>query len=230
MRDAKYGGASKTNNTKMNSIFFDYDGVIVDSLECAVKKFNLLMKKFKKSVNVTPEVVRANWKGGWQTLYKNVFGFTEGEIPAAASMYKELGNEDATSIKVFVGMERVIRELSEIYKLYIVSSNYSDNIKSVLAFHHLNQYFGKIFGQDILNPIQKPDPAFIRFPIKELGIQNKDVISIGDSVDDVVMAQAAGIKVIACSWGWQLRKDLVTLNPDKIVDTPEQLLKVIKVF
>ena len=50
---------------------------------------------------------------------------------------------------------------------------------------------------------------------------------IGDEARDIKASKKSGIKSIAVTWGFQDEATLRRLNPDFIVKTPEDILKII---
>ncbi len=216
------------NEIMKKHLFFDYDGVLVDSLLISVENDNLLMKYYNKSIHVTPEMIRKKWGRGWRVLYTEIFGFKEEEINDAAAIRKRLAKERGLIPPIIKGIPKVISDLARNFSLYIISSASSENIKRTLKVHHLDKFFQKIYGNDLLPSIYKPDPRYFLLPLQELGIDISEVIAyIGDSIDDVVCARGAGFPIIACSWGWQYRDDLLAAQPDILIDKPDQLKGVI---
>lgn len=69
----------------------------------------------------------------------------------------------------------------------------------------------------------KPDPEMLDKLSSMSGFEKSEIVMIGDSEHDVKMAQAAGVDVIAVSWGARSRKQLLQLNPTKVVDSMEEL-------
>ncbi|MBK7488721.1 MAG: HAD hydrolase-like protein [Bacteroidales bacterium] len=49
------------------------------------------------------------------------------------------------------------------------------------------------------------------------------IVYVGDETRDIEACQAAGIPVIAVSWGLNRRELLASLSPDQIADRPEEL-------
>ncbi len=210
----------------IKAIIFDYDGVIVDSLAVAVEKDNLMLAHYGKSLRVTDKMIRANWGGGWRKLYTDLMGFTEAEIAEASAVRKELGRSVRLP-EVFSGMPEVLKSFAARFPLYIVSSSGADDIYRVLKSHNLDQLITRIFGQDTLGDVHKQNPAYLLRPLAEVRLGAGEVLSVGDSVDDVQMSRAAGVPVVACSWGWQARVDLERAKPDVLVSSPHELLNAI---
>ncbi len=83
--------------------------------------------------------------------------------------------------------------------------------------------FRHVIGQRVGFP-PKPDPMSALELCAVLGVAPAEAALVGDSEIDVRTARAAGLRAIACTWGFRARAVLVAERPDAIVDHPEQVL------
>lgn len=210
------------------SIFFDYDGVIVDSIGISTEGYNMMLKHYGKPANLTVDIVRKNWGHGWRGMYTKVMGIKEEDINEASKARGELMMKSGLTPEVFKGMKEVVADLAKDFDLYIISSSNSKRIIKTLNTNGMDKYFKKVYAQDNLKGIYKPDPQYLLVPMKELGLNKENVIVIGDGMEDIHGAHAAGLKVIACSWGWQFREVLMIAKPNVLVDTPKQLEEAVR--
>lgn len=81
--------------------------------------------------------------------------------------------------------------------------------------------FGAIVGGDTL-PMRKPDPGHIAGTLAQLGTPVKWAAMVGDSANDVNAAKAAGIPVVAVSFGYT-RIPVHDLGADVVIDHFDQL-------
>ncbi len=91
-------------------------------------------------------------------------------------------------------------------------------LKNLGVFH----YFEIVISGDTL-PLKKPDPAQLLHGAEFFGIAPKDGIMIGDSVNDVNAARAAGFGIICLSYGYNHGIDIRTMEPDLIIDSFKEL-------
>jgi len=66
---------------------------------------------------------------------------------------------------------------------------------------------------------RKPDPAPIFYACQQLGIAPEESVVIGDSINDVQAARAAGCRVLAVPYGYNEGQPVEALNADAIVPT-----------
>ncbi len=81
--------------------------------------------------------------------------------------------------------------------------------------------FEAICGQDTF-PFKKPDPRHLVETIKMAGGDMEHAVMIGDSVTDIDTAKAAGLPVIAVSFGYSDRP-VAEYEPSHVIDHFDQL-------
>lgn len=74
----------------------------------------------------------------------------------------------------------------------------------------------------------KPDPEMLILALEELGLSNNEVLYVGDTEVDLLTAKNANLKSIAVTWGFRTKKELLKNSPDFVIDSPLDLLEIIK--
>ena len=74
---------------------------------------------------------------------------------------------------------------------------------------------------------KKPDPAVELDIMANLGVSAEETIHIGDSDVDVHTAKNAGVKCIACTWGFRSEESLVKCDPEFLARKPQDILKIL---
>lgn len=69
----------------------------------------------------------------------------------------------------------------------------------------------------------KPDPTPLLVALDKIGRLADEAVYLGDATVDVLAARAAGMPVVAVTWGAGTRDDLLAAGPDAIVDTVDEL-------
>ena len=77
------------------------------------------------------------------------------------------------------------------------------------------------------NVARKPDPQIV-YDILLDRSDKSETLYIGDSLVDAETAQAAGVKLILCTWGFCTEEQLMTANPDYMVHHPAEILPIIE--
>ena len=60
-------------------------------------------------------------------------------------------------------------------------------------------------------------------------VEKENCYYVGDSEVDVKTAHNAEIKCIACTWGFRSKSVLENENPEYIIDSPEEILRIVGV-
>lgn len=201
-------------------LIFDYDGVIVDSLEVFMKYFIKACKQ-----EGYPEI--ATKKEFLQLFQGNMFdqmmkkGMDKKTILNIVYTLKEGLETHQHQINLFPDMKSVLRDLSREHKLIISTSNETNVVRKHLKKENIDSLFDEIYGSDI-------EPSKVK---KIQIIQNKNpsgkYFYIGDTIGDILEGKEAKVQTIAVSWGWHTKEELLKVKPDHIVDKPINLLTVL---
>jgi HAD superfamily hydrolase (TIGR01549 family) len=207
-------------------IIFDFDGTIADTFDVGIEVINRLTGLYDspemgpKEIKIfrdlgVREAMRAMKKNGmsWVKLLK-----------VGRRIQKEL-NKEMGRIKVFTGVEKVIRKLKvDGYILGILSTNTKKNINDFLRMNRLDKMFDYVEKSGIILGKTRR----LKRIMKRRGLDPGDVIYIGDEVKDIVSCKKLGIKIIVVTWGWNAEKRLMGYKPDWIVKKPEDILYAIR--
>ena len=74
---------------------------------------------------------------------------------------------------------------------------------------------------------RKPHPQIV-YDILLDRSDKSETLYIGDSLVDAETAQAAGVKLVLCTWGFCTEEQLMTANPDYMVHHPAEILPIIE--
>lgn len=87
--------------------------------------------------------------------------------------------------------------------------------------------FSAVSG-DELNQPRKPDPTRALAIAKKIAVAAEDVAYFGDTAVDIQTALNAGFLAVGVTWGFRPRSELVNSGAQVIVDTPQEILDLIK--
>jgi len=108
------------------------------------------------------------------------------------NIYMELIPE----IQLFPGVREILSRYRGKYHLAIASSSHNREIKALLQFHGLNDYFDLIFGGDMVEQ-KKPDPEIYLKVQQELKIKPHECIAFEDSAHGLNSAKNAKMYGVA---------------------------------
>jgi len=87
--------------------------------------------------------------------------------------------------------------------------------------------FDLILSGDSL-PRKKPDPLPLRYAAIYYEAEPKDLLLVGDSLNDSLAARAAGCPVVLLPYGYYGGKDVREQDCDAVIDSLPEVLKLIK--
>jgi phosphoglycolate phosphatase len=212
---------------------FDLDGTLVDSAPDISHALNSALISSSLPA-VGEQIVRSYIGEGAQRLvHRAITRQYEGvaNINLYDQVSKKFLNNYAKNIfiksKIYPKVEETLQELKirEIDLGCVTNKPYEFAI-SLLKAAGLFNYFAVVVGGDSLSK-KKPNPAPIIYAIKKLGAKKKYTSMIGDSLTDLNAAKNAGVQSICVSYGYSGGIDLSTHNPDRIINSMEELPKVI---
>ncbi|MGE4323597.1 MAG: HAD-IA family hydrolase [Sphingobium sp.] len=115
--------------------------------------------------------------------------------------FHDLRREGVVSEPLYPGMAELVRELDSAGWLLGVATGKSDRgLRLCLARHGLTAHFVTLQTAD-RHP-SKPDPSMLRAAMDEAGAIAQSTLMIGDTVFDIAMGVAAGVRSIGVAWGY----------------------------
>ncbi len=206
------------------AVVFDLDGTLVDTAPDLTAATNhVLARHGRRPVSV--EEVRAMVGRGARRLIERGFAATGAPVDMARmddlyglfiAHYRD--NIDAAS-RPFPGTPELLERCRDAGFAIGICTNKIESL-SVLLIERLGltRHFGAIVGADTIG-VAKPDPAPYRETLKRLGAKGASVM-VGDSETDILTARAAGVPVIAVTFGYTDRP-VETFAPDHLAHDME---------
>jgi phosphoglycolate phosphatase len=203
----------------MKLFLFDFDGVLVDSLDVYEKTVTACLKKINQPLTRGREEFLELFEGNfYESLVKKGVDLNE-FMKASVDILAQVNFKD---IKPIAAVVPVVRKLHKNHTLIVVSSNESSSIKEALALFHYNGYFREILGSDFM--FSKKEK--ILYAIKKYQVAPQDIYYIGDTTGDIKEGKQAGVKTVGVTWGWHSKEKMASAKPDYLFDTPQKLLQL----
>ncbi len=198
-------------------LLFDFDGVVVDSLEFYETSVNLCLERMGRP----PLESRNDFLGLFdENFYDGISRRNIDPEEFTKTTYMVAPELDFSKIKLHTDVLDIIGNLRKDHVLSLISSNSTHAIRYI--YSGIDSYFEHVLGYEFMfSKIEK-----IRHEMERTGIPQARTFYIGDTLGDIKEAKTAGVKTIAVTWGWHSRDRLAAIEPDYIVDTPQELLKV----
>ena len=210
-------------------LLFDLDGTLVDTAPEMHSALNILLKEQGMN-SVEYNDVRPFVSHGVMGIFSVVFDDDPKINGNRYNRYLRLcENILGSEASLFDGMNMVIKQLEENNHLWGVVTNKSHRFANPLLekLGIIDKAICLITRDDV--EFAKPHPQPILKALKEVKLkEGQHCFYIGDSSKDIESAKSAGIRSIACSYGYRMEND----HPEKwgadfCVDKPIEILNVI---
>ena len=203
----------------MKLLLFDFDGVLVDSLDVYEKTVTDCLQIINQPLTRGREEFLELFEGNfYESLVKKGVDL-DAFMRASVDILTQVNFKD---IKPIDSVVPVVRELHKNHCLIVISSNESSSIKEALELFHYDGYFREILGSDFM--FSKKDK--ILYAIKKYQVAPQDIYYIGDTTGDIKEGKQAGVKTVGVTWGWHGKEKMAAAKPDYLFDKPEELLQL----
>ena len=175
----------------LKAIVFDYNGTLVDDLDLAVESYlragcergyPLDRERVRQHISQPPSAKRGLYFGAvsdaeWEAL-----------IGRRKQIYAELARSD---FKLFPQTEKALTELSRRFRLGVLSNTFRSLYEMLFPLHLAGLFQASLFFDEV--PVPKPSPAPMQAMLQAMKIRPRECGYVGDAVEDVQMARAAGV-------------------------------------
>jgi pyrophosphatase PpaX len=208
----------------LRTVVFDLDGTLIDSEGLILASYRHTMRTH---LGATPP--DAAWRatiGRPLAIQVRDFARSDEEADAMVRTYTEhnLANHDLL-VRPFAGIAACIDALRERgLRLAIATSKRRVATRMGLAACGLPEaWFASIVTADDVTRF-KPEPEPVLKALAEAGeTEPRCAVYVGDSVHDMRSGRAAGTWTVGVLWGPNGPDVLAPENPDRLVETPEEL-------
>ena len=211
-------------------VIFDLDGTLLNTLDDLKNSVNFALTECGFEKRSREEVCSFVGNGIEKLVRRSVPQNTsEGDFKRCFEIFKShyrIHSEDLT--EEYSGITKMLTALKNDDVLLAVVSNKADFAVKTLCDKYFPDLFNCAFGERE-GIKRKPCPDSVNEVINTLGVKKELCFYVGDSDVDVKTAYNAGIKCIACSWGFRSKDVLKRENPEYIIDSPDEILNIVGV-
>lgn len=211
-----------------DTIIFDLDGTLLDTLEDLTDSVNHAMKQFGLPTR-TIEEVRGFVGNGVAKLIERCIpqGLENPSYDRILTSFKEYYAqhcEDKT--RPYVGIMELLEELSgQGYHMAIVSNKFDGAVKQ-LNQQYFKEYIPVAIGESATVK-KKPAPDTVYQALTELACDVSQAVYVGDSEVDRQTAGNVPMPCVSVTWGFRTRQQLTKAGADEtcMVNSPQELLE-----
>ena len=225
----------RTNNFPLpvKAVMIDLDGTLLDTVTDLAVAVNLMLAKISRPPLAEAQVRTFVGKGIPNLVQRALAGTLDGAsdpalferaLPLYLDCYASVNGKHTT---LYPGVLEGLEALKGAdFPLACVTNKSERFTLPLLKQMRLDGYFSIVVAGDTL-PKKKPDPLPLTHACAHLGIAPRDMLMIGDSLNDTIAARAAGCPVFCVPYGYNEGTDVRELDVDAIVETLFDATKLI---
>jgi phosphoglycolate phosphatase len=216
-------------NLKIDSIIFDLDGTLVNTIPDVLLALNHTLKTFDGAPIASDQVYELIGNGA-RFMIENAFAksktiFSRAEIDEALACYLKFYREHpVVESKIYPGVLDILQHYkNENIALGICTNKPGVVVRVLLEELQMKQFFSAVLcGDEVSYP--KPDAQHIYDVLIRMDCSRYSTVLVGDSHIDQLCAQNAGIPFIGASYGY----DSATITSELRINHMNELPALIK--
>ena len=209
------------------AILFDFEGTLVDfqwQLSAAIAETLEMLWQ----MGFAPERILSR---KYSTLLSEAMqaaaeiGLSPEQVRERIGEIYDRYDEDALTrwtLRPFV-LESLIAIKAKGIRTALVSNLGGKTLTAALSKFCLTNYFDIVLSRSDVNNL-KPSPDGLHLALAKLGVSKDASVFIGDSLDDVNAAKAAGIRVVIITAGENATEEIQAAQPDQMIRCYKELL------
>jgi HAD superfamily hydrolase (TIGR01509 family) len=191
----------------VKAVFFDLDGVLVNSYDAWYRLFNDTLQHFGYR-RITKKEFNREW--GKSTKEDVKYFMPRQTVPQVRAYYSRAFPRFVRLVKTTPGARRVLQSLRRMgFRLCCVTNSHADITDQMMRQARLDKYFElTICSDQVRRP--KPAPDMLNQARKLMGLKPDEVIFVGDTKTDLIAGKRAGLVTILYKCAGP--RSIVTLN------------------
>jgi phosphoglycolate phosphatase len=216
---------------RIDTVIFDLDGTLLDTLEDLTDSVNFAMEQYGLPVHSMEEVRRFVGNGVAKLIQRAIpQGIENPRYEQILDTFKQhyaLHCEDKT--QAYDGILDMLAQLkTRGFRLAVVSNKFDGAVKKLIR-QYFGQYISVAIGESA-DVQKKPAPDTVYQALKELCADAESAVYVGDSEVDLTTAVNANMPCVSVTWGFRTRQQLLDAGAKKehMITTPQELLPLLE--
>ncbi|WP_321494693.1 HAD family hydrolase [uncultured Desulfobacter sp.] len=181
----------------IQALFFDFDGVLIDSVRTKTKAFEILFQDFSDEI-IKAVVSYHTLHGGISRVEKIRYAheniikkpLTEKEVMEWANRFSDLVVQEVIRVPWINGAKAFLDAFASKLPVFVISGTPETELKYVVDQRGMSRYFKEILG----SPVKKPE--HIRKLLAKYSLAPEQCVFIGDALTDYNAARETGLYFI----------------------------------
>jgi len=211
------------------AVLFDLDGTLADTAPDLAAAVNWM--RTERGLEPTPyAILRPTASAGARGMIGAAFGLApgdEGYEELRVQWFERYQSAMAVHSTLFDGIPDLLDGITAAGMSWGIVTNkparFTDPLVPLIGLAHASC----VISGDT-TPHAKPHPAPLLEAARRLDIAPAHCWYVGDDLRDIEAGRAAGMVTVACNWGYCGSIDPATWGADHLLDTPQQLLQMLR--
>jgi phosphoglycolate phosphatase len=219
---------------RVKAVMIDLDGTLADTIPDLAVAANRMLRELGERELEVGKIRTFVGKGIPKLVERALAASTENEVSAellarALAVYeRHYAEANGRQSVVYPGVSEGLRALRDMQLPLACVTNKSGRFTTPLLEQlGISCFFEQVIAGDTL-PQKKPDPAQLLHACRGFGIAPREMLMIGDSLNDAEAARAAGCPVFCVTYGYNEGQDVRELDVDAIVPSLIEAVRLIK--
>jgi AHBA synthesis associated protein len=197
----------------LSAVVFDLDGVLIDSEPLMRFAFEVAFRELGLPGAPPIESYLEHMGESFPRIMDRL-----GLPDAMWEPYRDACHRHPELVRAFPETRLLLGQARNLgLRLSILTGKDRERTLQALDRFALAEFFDVVIASDQLRQ-PKPHPEGMKLSLALLGTEPRRAAFVGDSVNDVLCAQAAGVRSIAVTWGTKPERVRSLCRPDHLVD------------
>lgn len=199
------------------TVLFDWDGTLLNSYAADSRAYIAMFRAL--GIDWGLEELSRHYSPDWYRVYRAA-RIPRSKWAQADRMWRSAYASERPPL--LPGARSVIHRLARRFTLGIVTSGSRGRVRQQLREFELKELFATcVFSEDV--PHRKPHPAPLELALRRLGAERDEAIYVGDTPEDVEMAQRAGVRAIGILGPFPTAKYIRSARPHLLLESIREL-------
>jgi phosphoglycolate phosphatase len=215
----------------LRAVLFDLDGTLLDTVDAIAAALNLALAESLLAPLAVAQVREMIGRGAPLLIERAVaqLGAPMDEAAQAVVLQRYLQHYECIeagagrSARVYPGVRDCLQQLHrQGLRLAVVTNKHKHLAGGLLERLALSEWIDVLIGGDSCAR-RKPDPQPLQVACEAMQVKPAEALMVGDSVNDVLAARAAGLAVVCVPYGYNEGNDPRALACDALIETLAEL-------
>lgn len=211
---------------KVDIIFFDLDGTLIDARRAIVHAVNATLKELRLKEKSFREIVSYIGTGVGDLIRQAVGVTNEKHVAHGVDLFeRSFRTLSCSEARLYPHVHEVLEHFKS-KNIFIVTNRTEAMARLSLRAFDIERYCKKIIGGDDEHCL-KPSACPINKALAYFIDNKRQAIMVGDMDLDIFAGKEAGILTCAVTYGIGTRKDIESAHPDFIIDDIAELKRIV---